>query len=87
MERVGMAETGRAIAYLKDGFEELAMMELLDHKVAKQDLRKDETFYQLPVDSLAILDIQIQGHNNQDNEFRSIPRLVYEPTFKDTDDE
>jgi len=86
MERVGMTETGRAIAYLKDGLEEIAMMEVLDDKVAKQDLRKDETFYNYPIDALSITDIQVLGQNNSDSEYRSIPRLAYEPTFKDVDD-
>jgi hypothetical protein len=86
IERVGQIDTGRAIAYLKDGLEEIAMMEVMDDTFIKQDLREDEIYYNYPVDALSITDIQVQGHDNSDSEFKSIPRLSYESSFKDVDD-
>ena len=85
MERVGMAETGRAIAYIKDGLDEMNMMAETHIRVDRIDINKDQRFYDIPNASLKLIDIRCKNHNNSDDEYRSIPRSIYKPSTKDSD--
>ena len=87
MERVGMTSTGRAIAYIKDGIEELNTISETHIKTKRFDIVKDKRFYDFPPDYIKILDIRCKNHLNTKDEYRSIPRLVGNVATKDADGE
>ena len=85
MERVGMNETGRAIAYIKDGLEELNVISETHITTERISIIKDQRFYDLPTDHVQILDVRCKNHLNTKDEYRSIPRAIGNPTNKDAD--
>ena len=85
MERVGVNQTGRAIAYIKDGLEEINMLAETHITTARIDIVKDQRFYDLPKDMIKMLDIRCKNQLNGDDEYRSLPRAVGKPTSKDSD--
>ena len=85
MERAGIRETGRAIAYIKDALEELNLISETHSRVVRIDIEENKRFYKLPNDMLQILDIRCKDHDNEDSAYRSIPRSVYQPAIKDED--
>ena len=48
MERAGMTQTGRALAYIEDGLEEMNILSETHVKTSKEDIVKDKRFYTLP---------------------------------------
>tara|TARA_R100000988_G_C3963460_1_gene147500 strand:+ start:123 stop:404 length:282 start_codon:yes stop_codon:yes gene_type:complete len=85
MERVGMTQTGRAVAYIKDALDEINISSETHVTTERIDIVKDQRFYDLPNDCLKVLDIRCKHHNNEDEKYRSIPRSIYEPTIVDED--
>ena len=85
MERVGVEETGRAIAYIKDALEEMNVISETHITTQRMDINENQRFYSIPNDCLKILDIRCKHHNNDDSKYRSIPRSIYEPTIVDED--
>ena len=85
MERVGMTQTGRAIAYIKDGLDEMNMMSETHVTTQRIDITKDQRFYDLPNDSIKIIDIRCKNQNNTSDEYRSIPRTISPPPTEDAD--
>ena len=85
MERVGMAQTGRAIAYIKDGLDEMNMMSETHINVERIDITKDKRFYDMPHDAIKIVDVRCKNHNNSSDEYRSIPRSIDSPPTEDAD--
>ena len=85
MERVGITDTGRALAYIKDGLEELNMISETHVTTERIDITKDQRFYNFPKDMIKVLDIRCKNQLNADDEYRSIPRMIGEPVRKDTD--
>jgi hypothetical protein len=85
MERIGMTETGRAIAYIKDGLEEINILSESHVTTTKLSINKGQRFYPIPQEALKLLDIRCKNHLNTDDEFRSIPRMVGEPKTEDSD--
>ena len=85
MERVGMTETGRAIAYIKDGLDEMNMIGETHVRVDRIDIDKNQRFYDIPNDSLKLIDIRCKNHDNANDEYRSIPRSIFKPPTDDTD--
>ena len=85
MERAGIKQTGRAIAYIKDGLEEMNMIAETHVDRRKINLNANQRFYSLPNDMVRILDIQCKNHRNSKDEYRSIPRLIHPPYIKDDD--
>ena len=85
MERVGMAETGRAIAYIKDGLDEMNMIAETHINVERIDITEDQRYYSLPSDALKIVDIRCKNHDNANDEYRSIPRSIHTPATEDAD--
>ena len=85
MERIGIKQTGRAIAYIKDGLDEINTLAETHIETSRIDLNKDQRFYKLPDQAVKVLDIRCKNHDNGNDEYRSIPRLIYEPQIKDTD--
>jgi hypothetical protein len=39
----------------------------------------------MPEEAIKVLDIRCKNHENADDEYRSIPRLIHEPQIKDAD--
>jgi len=85
MERVGMVETGRALAYIKDGLDEMNMKAETHVNVQRIDITEDQRFYTLPNDALKIIDIRCKNQDNANNEYRSIPRSIHKPPTEDAD--
>jgi len=85
MERVGMTQTGRAIAYIKDGLDELNMLAETHVTTQRIDIAKDQRYYNLPNDAIKIMDIRCKNQSNSKDEYRSIPRTVGQPVTEDAD--
>ena len=85
MERVGMIETGRALAYIKDGLDEINMISETHVTTERIDITKDQRFYYLPNDSIKVIDVRCKNHNNTKDEYRSIPRSIHPPATEDAD--
>ena len=85
MERTGMTETGRALAYIKDALEELSMISETHINNARIDIAANQRFYDIPNDAIKITDIRCKNHLNSDDEYRSIPRMIHEPPIEDAD--
>tara|TARA_Y100000310_G_scaffold35539_1_gene33577 strand:- start:261 stop:542 length:282 start_codon:yes stop_codon:yes gene_type:complete len=85
MERVGATDTGRAIAYIKDGLEELNMISETHVTTERINIVKDQRFYDFPKNMIKVLDIRCKNQLNADDEYRSIPRMIGEPVRKDAD--
>ena len=87
IERVGAEAlpTGRAIAYVKDGLEEINMMTETHINLERIDITADQRFYELPNDYIRIIDIRCKNHLNSKDEYRSIPRGIGSVNNKDAD--
>ena len=85
MERVGVSDTGRAVAYIKDALEEMNTISETHVNTERFDITKDQRFYEFPNDMIKVLDIRCKNHFNADVEYRSIPRMIGEPIRKDAD--
>ena len=85
MERVGITQTGRAIAYIKDGLDEMNMLAETHINVERIDITEDQRYYDFPVDMIKVTDIRVKNHSNSKDEYRSIPRTIYKPPTEDAD--
>ena len=85
MERIGITDTGRAIAYIKDALEELNIESEPHLKTQRFNIKENQRFYYMPNQSIQIKDIRAKNHLNSKDEYRTIPRLIYKPTIKDSD--
>tara|TARA_R100001082_G_scaffold110167_1_gene89310 strand:+ start:17453 stop:17740 length:288 start_codon:yes stop_codon:yes gene_type:complete len=87
IERVGAEEipTGRVIAYIKDGLEEINTISETHVTTEKIDITKDQRFYDLPNDVIKVLEVRCKNHLNSKDEYRQVPRLIYDPRIKDAD--
>ena len=85
MERTGMTETGRALAYIKDGLDEMNILSNTHVTTERIDITTDQRFYDLPNDSLKIIDIRCKNHSNTKDEYRTIPRALSPPPTEDAD--
>ena len=85
MERVGTGETGRALAYIKDGLDEMNMIAETHVNVERIDITADQRYYTMPKDAIKIIDIRCKHHENTDSKYRSIPRSIHKPPTEDED--
>lgn len=85
MERVNSKETGRVIAYIKDGLEDLNMNFETHTMTEKIDITKDQRFYDIPNNTVKILEVRALNHLNSKDEYRRVPRLVNKPWVPDGD--
>ncbi len=85
MERAGIAQTGRAIAYIKDALEEMNLISETHVETTNINIVSGQRYYDLPNNMIRILDIRVKDHENEDGTYRSIPRMIYEPSIEDTD--
>ena len=85
MERVGVKQTGRALAYIRDGMEEINILAESHVKTARIDIEKDKRFYDLPENIIKLIDVRCKNQLNTKDEYRSIPRGIGSLTNKDAD--
>ena len=85
MERAGSNQTGRVVAYVKDGLEEINMLTETHTRLERFDITEDQRFYTLPNEMIKMIDIRVKNHLNSKGEYRTIPRTIYKPTIKDGD--
>ena len=85
MERVGMTQTGRAIAYIKDELDEMNMMAETHVTTERIDIAENQRFYDYPNDMVKVIDIRCKNHGNAADEYRSVPRTINPPATEDTD--
>ena len=85
MERVGTNQTGRAVAYIKDGLEEINMLTETHTRLERFDITENQRFYTLPNEMVKMIDIRVKNHLNSKDEYRSIPRMIHKPVVKDAD--
>ena len=87
MERAGMKETGRAIAYIKDAMEEINMISPTHVTTVRINIVEDQRYYDLPHDMIKLTDVRCLNHFNSKDEYRTINRHMYEPYTEDSDQE
>ena len=80
-----MTQTGRAIAYIKDGLDEMNMMAETQVNVERIDITADQRYYTMPQDAIKIIDIRCKHHDNSDSKYRSIPRSIHQTPTEDED--
>ena len=85
MERVGTNQTGRAVAYIKDGLEEINMLTETHTSLERFDITENQRFCTLPNEMVKMMDIRVKNHLNSKDEYRSIPRMINKPIVKDAD--
>ena len=85
MERAGTTQVGFAMAYIKDALDEMNTSSETHMVTIRITINKDQRFYNIPNDSLKIIDIRCKHHDNEDGKYRSIPRSIYEPKIVDED--
>ena len=77
--------TGKLIAYIKDGLEEINMVSETHISSERFDVKEDQRYYNLPNDFIRIIDIRCKNHLNSKDEYRSIPRMIGSPIVEDAD--
>ena len=85
MERVSSQQTGKVIAYVKDGLEEIQMLTETHVRSERFDITENQRFYTLPNEMIKMIDIRIKNHLNSKDEYRTIPRMIHKPQVKDAD--
>ena len=85
MERIGINNTGKAVAYIKDGLEEIEMLTETHTRVERIDITENKRFYKLPKEMIKMIDIRVKNHLNSKGEYRTIPRTIHKPIIKDED--
>ena len=87
MERAGMTETGRAVAYIKDALEEINMISPTHITTTRINIVENQRYYDLPNDMIKLLDVRCKNHFNSKDEYRTINRHLHEPYTEDADPE
>ena len=85
MQRVGITQTGRAIAYIKDGLEEMNMIAETHVAMERIDIKENQRFYDFPSDMIKVVDVRCKNQGNAVDEYRSIPRTINPPSTEDAD--
>ena len=86
MERVGMKESGLALAWLKDAYHLIQSNSKEDLKVVKYNIIDGERDYVIPQDMVAIDSVSVK--DTSDDKYKKIRRLnTQPPTTEDTDPE
>ena len=85
MDRSGVTQTGRALAYIREALEEIALESPTHVSTARITINGGKRYYILPDIAVKILDIRCKNHDNTESLYRSIPRSIYEPETEDTD--
>ena len=79
MERAGTAATGRAVAYIKDGLDEIARAIEDNIQETKVDIVAGTRGYDIPATMIKLYKISIK---NSDGDYQGIPRLTHGPNVE-----
>ena len=85
IERTGINQTGRAIAYIKDALDEMNLLSETHTRTVRLDIKEGQRFYLIPNEAVKILDIRCKDQENNSGNYQSIPRSIYEPEIEDSD--
>ena len=85
MERCNNTETGRILAYVKDGLEEINVEAETHVDMERVDIVSGKRFYDIPSNLTKMIDIRVKNHFNSEGEYRSIPRMLTPPNITDAD--
>ena len=85
MERIGINDTGKAVAYIKDALDELNTISETHVTTQRINITEDQRFYDLPNEAVKVTNIRCKNHLNSDGEYRSIPRVIGDIPRKDAD--
>jgi len=85
MDRSGITQTGRALAYIREALEEIALESPTHTSTTRITINAGKRYYVMPHIAVKILDIRCKNHSNTESLYRSIPRSIYEPETEDTD--
>ena len=80
-----MTGTGRAIAYIKDGLDEMNMIAETHVTTERIDIAENQRFYNFPNDMIKVMDVRCKNQGNAQDEYRSIPRTISPPSTEDSD--
>ena len=50
------------------------------------DIIANKRYYPLPSDMLSLIGIKAKNHQNNEDKYREIPRMIYKPIEQDVDD-
>tara|TARA_R100000808_G_scaffold16093_1_gene36556 strand:+ start:251 stop:532 length:282 start_codon:yes stop_codon:yes gene_type:complete len=85
MERCGASETGKIIAYIKDGLEEINIEAETHVDMERMNIVEGKRFYEIPANMTRMIDVRVKNHFNSKDEYRSIPRMITPPNITDAD--
>ena len=85
MERSGLNRTGLAAAYIKDGLDEIAHMVEPTVIEVTSNIVANTRYYDMPSNLIKLKDIRVKNHDNDEDKYRSVPRIMYEPPEEDAD--
>ena len=87
MERTGIVQTGKAIAYIKDALEEMNLISETHVMTTRININENQRYYAVPFNAIKITSIRCKNHLNTKDEYRRIPRMIGEPYTEDADQE
>ena len=87
MERCGLQETGRAAAYVKEGLREMNMITETHINNERFTITQNQRYYNFPRELVKLTGVKVKNHMNSKDEYRQVPRLVYEPNITDSDED
>ena len=80
-----MTHVGRAVIYIQEGLDEISHM-ISDYITeSDSDIVEDKIYYDFPTSMISLKDIRILNHDNSEDKYKSIPRLMYNPVEEDAD--
>ena len=85
MERAGLDQTGRAVAYIKDALEEMNLISETHIATTRISITENKRYYDLPSNMVKVLDLRCKDHDCNDGSYKSIPRTIYQPETEDAD--
>ena len=86
IDRAGVPlPTGHAVAIIREALDEIGHM--VKDRVAETDVSivQDKRYYDFPSGLLKLRDLRVLNHDNDEDKYRSIPRLMFEPREEDAD--
>ena len=85
MERVDSTNTGRILAYIKDGLADMANKTEFNRITLRVNINANQRFYKIPIGAYKVTDIRVKDYDNTDGVYQSIPRTLVTPVTEDSD--
>ena len=73
------------VSHWADAMEDMNIYSETHVEQTNINISSGQRFYELPQQMVKMVDIRVKGHNNNQDSYRSIPRLMNEPKIKDSD--